>query len=206
MVNIAHINNTKKPNYWLWIILFIAVALTIWTALNDKSESENDLLESKYVHNQNLISARKTSTDRKTVLLTTQKDNVVIPWDSLNRKALLDKSNNLFNVHSWENEVAPAKRYSKPLPPPPPVAPPAPFTYMGKMEDGPKGTLIFLLSNNKVYSVSKGEKINAFWQLDDETETSLKMTYLPLNLPQIIYKNKSNTSVPSATRTMEMNQ
>ena len=83
--------------------------------------------------------------------------------------------------------LEPAKK-GKPLPPAPPVAPPAPFAYMGKIEDSPKGTLIFLMANNKVYSVALGEKIDSFWRLDAEDAQKLTLTYLPLNLRQTLSK------------------
>jgi hypothetical protein len=203
MVAIQSINNAKKSNLWLWMLLIIAIALSAWTALNDESTSENDLVVQQQTNTQSVPNQRKTLKEIKTTQSPRQNGNT-IPWDKLNRQYDIAKVSNLFSAHSWA--VVLPKQHIKPPPTPPPVAPPAPFAYMGKMEGGPKGTLIFLLSNNQVYSVSKGEKINTFWQLDGETETSLEMTYLPLNLPQVLYKNKRNASSPANTRTMEMNQ
>jgi hypothetical protein len=97
------------------------------------------------------------------------------------------KPNDVFKVHSWI--VVPPVKKIKPAPPPPPVAPPAPFVYMGKLEDTPKGTLIFLMANNKLYSVIKGEKIDPLWRLDGEDMSSIHLTYIPLGLTQLLSKS-----------------
>jgi hypothetical protein len=52
----------------------------------------------------------------------------------------------------------------------------------------------FLIANNKVYSVKKGEKIDAFWRYDNEDANNIYMTYLPLNLPQVLSKNQKASS------------
>jgi hypothetical protein len=90
----------------------------------------------------------------------------------------------------------------KPLPPPAPVAPPAPFSYIGKLEDSPKETQIFLIANNKFYSVVKGENIDQYWRLEGEDANALQLTYIPLNLPQIL----SKSARPAPINTVEMNQ
>jgi hypothetical protein len=95
-----------------------------------------------------------------------------------------NKAVDLFKVQSWE-----VIKKVKPAPPPPPMAPPAPFVYMGKLEDTPKGTQLFLLANNRVITVIKGEKIDTLWRVDSEDANSIRLTYLPLNLPQTLTKN-----------------
>jgi hypothetical protein len=93
-----------------------------------------------------------------------------------------------------------AMKKSKLLPPPAPVAPPVPFLYMGKIEDSPQGTLVFLMGNNKMYSVALGGKVDNFWRLDSEDGQKLTLTYLPLNLSQTLSKTQKiiSAGLPNA--------
>lgn len=183
--------NNKKSNSWLFLILFATVALTVWTAINNESsESENEV----ELADPTISEARKISKSRELdINLSTNEslvaDNKLIPWDKLNRnQSTLQASSDLFKPHSWV--VIPPAPKVRPAPPPLPVAPPSPFTYFGKMEGGPKGTLLFLIANNKVYSAKQGEKIDAFWRYDNDDVNNIYMTYLPLNLPQVLSKSQ----------------
>ena len=134
----------------------------------------------------------------------TATDSKFIPWDKLKRDTgNLSAPKDLFSAHSWV--IIPPAPKIKQGPPPPPVAPPSPFTYFGKMEDGPKGTLLFLIANNKVYSVKKGEKIDAFWRFDSEDASNIYLTYLPMNLPQVLSKNQRISAPLEATGPAETN-
>lgn len=181
----------KKSNRWLFLILFITVALTVWTASNNDSsdsEDETDLLAPTAEKNSKKIGSQNTDIDL-TPNVPSISDNKLIPWDKLARKQRdFHAPKDLFKPHSWV--VIPPAPKVKPAPPPPPVAPPSPFTYFGKLENGPKGTLLFLIANNKVYSAKQGEKIDAFWRYDNDDVNNIYMTYLPLNLPQVLSKSQ----------------
>lgn len=181
----------KKSNRWLLLILFITVALTIWTAINNDSsdsEDESDLLAP--AKEKDSKKAGKLDNDTYLTLSQTSiSDNKLISWDKLTRKQRdFQARKDLFKPHTWV--VIPPAPKVKPAPPPPPAAPPSPFTYFGKLENGPKGTLLFLIANNKVYSAKKGEKIDAFWRYDSDDVNNIYMTYLPLNLPQVLSKSQ----------------
>lgn len=104
----------------------------------------------------------------------------------------------LFRAQSWY--VPPPPKPAEPPPPPPrPVAPPAPFAYLGKMEDTPQGTLMILSGGNKVYTVAVGESIDKSWRVDGEDAGSVRLTYLPLGLPQTL----SKSARPAAARPNE---
>jgi hypothetical protein len=140
------INSTdKKSNRWLFLMLFVTIALTVWMAMNNESsdsEDENDLLASTSEKDSKKISTQDAAIDL-TPNATSVSDNKLIPWDKLERKQRdFQTPKDLFKPHSWV--VIPPAPKVKPAPPPKPVAPPSPFTYFGKMEDGPKGTLLFL--------------------------------------------------------------
>jgi hypothetical protein len=178
--------SVNKQSVWLWVALTITVALTAWTAFQPSEENASDDLVVPTINqrNANAITRAETpqpvSTERITANQTT--------WQISHREPLTEKPKDLFPVHSWV-VMAPTIK-TKPAPPPPPVAPPTPFTYLGKMEDGPKGTLIFLMANNKVYSVAKGDQVDAFWRLEGEDANQLMFTFLPLNLPQTLSKTQ----------------
>lgn len=190
--------DAKKRNTWLWLALVVTAALTIWTSFQPDDEDADNLVSPIVRTDQrvaNLPSKIMTQQSASTITQTSKNQSI---WQVLNREAPTKNASDLFPVHSWA--VISASPKTKPLPPPPPVAPPTPFTYMGKMEDSPKGTLIFLMANNKVYSVVKGENIDAFWRLDGEDTYQLKFTFLPLNLPQTLSKSQPliTPELPSA--------
>lgn len=190
MVSIKPVNNAQQSSRWLWVLLLATIALTAWTIINSDIPDKNNTIELIVPHTTaNTKNTDKTNNEIKLQSSeSTSTDSKLIHWQRLTREANYKLPKNLFSVHSWA--IIPPVRKVKPAPPSPPVAPPAPFTYMGKMEDGPKGTLIFLIANNRVYSVTKGDQIDAFWRLDGEDSNSVQMTFLPLNLPQVLSKNQ----------------
>ena len=193
----------SAPNKWVYTLLLVTLIATAWTALHDDNQNEDaaiDLVASKSTRdiqepkdqiqanvnlNQNLSSKKSE--------ITTNTSNL-IPWQKLKREPLKNKTYDVFKVHSWV--VVPPVKKIKPQPPPPPVAPPAPFNYLGKLENSPSGTLVFLLANNKLFSVILGEKIDQQWRLDSEDANNLRLTYLPLGLPQIISKSAKPVLMP----------
>lgn len=103
----------------------------------------------------------------------------------------------LLGAHAWY--VPPVPQTVVYAPVEKPVAPPAPFQYLGKLEGSPQGTLIFLStgngiastgSANKVQSVIPGQLINSAWRLDREDTSALYLTYLPLGTAQVLAKTK----------------
>lgn len=180
---------SNKHNIWVWLALIATVALTVWTSMQPESENTaDDLVSATTTSVQSTSNQTRKVVSSNTAIADTRTTNPHSAWQVHNREMLAEKPTDLFPVHSW-TVVAPIAKI-KPAPPPPPVAPPTPFTYMGKMEDGPKGTLIFLMANNKVYSVSKGENVDPFWRLDGEDANQLMFTFLPLNLPQTLSKTQ----------------
>ena len=193
----AKINTTANPknkpiSIGLIILMVLTIGVTIWTATHDHSSTDDDSVQlasrvvtQRHQGIQNDSINLEESPRENSVKSSAQ--NRLIPWDKLKRNVQQIKPNDVFKVHSWI--VVPPVKKIKPAPPPPPVAPPAPFVYMGKLEDTPKGTLIFLMANNKLYSVVKGEKIDPLWRLDGEDMSSIHLTYIPLGLTQLLSKS-----------------
>ncbi|MFL9609304.1 hypothetical protein ACKF11_04405 [Methylobacillus sp. Pita2] len=90
----------------------------------------------------------------------------------------------LFRPQRW---YVPPPKTAAELAPPPTVPQPG-FAYIGKLEDGPQGTVILLASASQLYSVSVGGNIDRAWRLDKEDDQNLYLTYLPLNLPKTLLK------------------
>lgn len=95
----------------------------------------------------------------------------------------------LFKGHAWYVPPPPPKPVPvKVEPPPPPAAPPVPFFYIGKLEQAPQATQVFLTVNNKVISVNIGKNVDTLWRLDKEEASTLTFTYLPLGLTKSLSK------------------
>ena len=186
-------NSPKKPiNKWLIGFMLLTITLTAWTAFNDNKVddlSNNKPLQKGVLEKSPSIQSQAnqqiletTASERTAEAANSESDT----WQQVIRKPPSTKPYNVFKVHSWV--VVPPVVKQKPQPVPPPVAPPAPFTYMGKLEDPIKGTQVFLMLNGRLYSVFKGEKIDQQWRLDTEDDNNIRLTFIPLNLPQVLSK------------------
>ena len=70
-------------------------------------------------------------------------------------------------------------------PPPPPQAPPLPFAYMGKLAEGDT-TTVFLTMGDRNLVVKPGDVIDSNYRLEEVTDTTVVLTYLPLTVKQTI--------------------
>lgn len=188
------------PSKWLQFALLLTVGLTLWAFLQgDEPKTETEVVELADKRLTTLI--RDTNINNKQEL-TVDAQEKVIAWKKLKRTPLQGKVENPFKVHSWL--VVPPIKKVKPVPMPTPTAPPTPFTYMGKYEETPSNKQFFLMANNRLYSATFGKNIDAQWRLDSEDSNSLGLTYLPLNLPQVLSKVAQPTmsvAVPTAAET-----
>lgn len=201
--------NKKPSNKRMLVMLIVVAVLAVWSFLKNNTDDTDalELADSSVVSSQNDPSKTqpeialhsdeqlqeskpiKNSLQNNAQNSAKSKSNnkYLIAWNKLQREPLFNQPHNAFKVHSWL--VIPKPIKTKPLPPPPPMAPPAPFTYMGKLENAPQGTQLFLLRNGQLYTVLKGQKIDAQWRLDGDDLNSIQLTYLPLNLPQMLSKS-----------------
>ncbi len=190
MIKIATVQ-AQPMNKWLILLLLLTAIATAWTALYKENDSANSDIELQHTSRnpQQTIKLSPPIAKANQVLVRQQaasNNSELIPWQKLKREPSKTAAYDLFKVHSWL--IIPPIKKVKPVPPPPPVAPPAPFTYMGKLDNTPTGTQIFLMANNKLYTVVKGEKIDQQWRLDNEEGELLRLTYLPLSLQQTLSK------------------
>ena len=181
------------------LAMVITLGITVWLAVQADDGNNDSIIQLAHSHQE---AADRAKTSGASTALTLASDPAS-PGDSnaLNWKALAGRtpsvdgeaaqSADLFKSHDW---YVASKALEPPAPPPPPAAPNPPFSYLGKLENTPKGTTFFLSENNKVYAVVAGDNIDNVWPLDVETATSLTLTYLPLGQQQTLAK----TSAPSA--------
>lgn len=204
MVNLTPAHKTASSSPWIWLVLVITLALTAWMVISDSNTVSSDI-ELAQADNSPRPSTYNRKNNKVKLLDNESKTDTtdLIPWQSLKREANSQTIQDLFKAHSWV-VVAPTPKF-KPAPPPPPTAPPAPFAYIGKLEDGANGTQIFLAENNKIYTVVIGQNINPLWRLDGEDANNIKMTFLPLNLPQILAKNRRMATIDTQAPIRDMN-
>ena len=173
------------------IAMGLALAVTVWLSIQADAQEQEGVIQ--LAHSSQRPDRAKTATINGTAeeAVVPQQSPGILNWKALTgRTRLLQEQDNpptdLFKPHDWYVVSKPA---GIPPPPPKPVAPEAPFIYMGKLEDTPEGTKFFLSEDNKVYSVGIGQSIDNLWRLDAEDATTLNLTYLPLGLPQILPKS-----------------
>lgn len=74
-------------------------------------------------------------------------------------------------------------------PPPPPVAPPLPYQMIGRVVEGEgsKAVEVALLTGpNKSLSAKRGDVIDGQWRVEQVTDSGVRLTWLPGQLPQNI--------------------
>jgi hypothetical protein len=91
---------------------------------------------------------------------------------------------NAFDQHSWYVPPPPAPVVHRA--PPKPVAPPLPFSYMGRfVEDGGK-PVFYLVRGDNVYDVRVGDTLDNTYTVDAMENDQLVFTYKPLNERQAL--------------------
>jgi hypothetical protein len=70
-------------------------------------------------------------------------------------------------------------------PPPPPQAPPLPFTYMGRLDED-QDTTVFLTAGDRNLVVKPGDVIDNTYKLEQVTQSTVVLTYLPMNQKQTL--------------------
>ena len=81
----------------------------------------------------------------------------------------------------------PAPEPAPPPPPPKPVAPPLPFTFVGMLERGAAKPQAFLAKGDTLIVVSAQDMLdNNTYRVDSLSANEVVMTYLPLNIQQVL--------------------
>ncbi len=117
-----------------------------------------------------------------------------IALDKLKRVSQKKAAKNLFAAKSWagsprqhpQNRDVPVE-VPQAAAPAAEVAPPIPFSYVGRMLDAESGKLVLYLAKNAIpYLVSVGDVIDGKYRVEGVTEEELTLIYLPLNTKQTL--------------------
>jgi hypothetical protein len=104
--------------------------------------------------------------------------------EKLRGRAAADYADDAFAPRSWRKPApkAPAAANAVVVAPPP-VAPPLPFAYMGKLlsEDL---RAVFLTQGERTLIVHEGDEIDAIYRVDKLSDAGLTLTHLPTGIQQ----------------------
>jgi hypothetical protein len=103
-----------------------------------------------------------------------------IDLSKLEARAGEEAKNDAFAPRSF----APAQTAEAPARPAKPEAPPLPFRYIGKMQDGDK-LAVFLANGEESLVVSAGQKIGQY-RVDSISDDEIRFTYLPMKTKQVL--------------------
>ena len=184
------------------LLMAIAAIIAAWLAMfGDKTPSapfgvteaitRNTLTASASSSAKNMSSTLDNTDLRKSVEKSSKKSGYLPSISTLIKRDALFGSNGmekttaqLFGSQSWTPAPPPPEKL-KPLPPPAPVAPPLPYTFLGKkIEDGLWE--VYLARNDLTFIVRAKTVIESNYRIDDIKPPVLTLTYLPLNQIQTL--------------------
>jgi hypothetical protein len=110
-------------------------------------------------------------------------DGAPLQLGKLARRAQGEPNQDAFAGRSW----TPPPPTAVEAPPPAPSAPPLPFTYIGKLQEGETGPVtIYLTQGEQAYSVKKGDVIDKTYRVESIDTAHIVLTYLPLRIKQTL--------------------
>lgn len=101
----------------------------------------------------------------------------------LARPKKADNIPDLFAPRNLTLAALPPVASVEPATPPPPSAPPLPFTYLGRFVDGEKME-VFIALGEEHYTAEKGKTIDGKYKVEKVTATAVTFVYLPLGTRQ----------------------
>lgn len=164
---------------WRQRVLFGALALTI--ALSAASSVREKPADEPVLplHKSAMPHAPKQQPQPRVELERLRRQDVVASCEA--------PDDNSFRAMSWyvPPPPPPPPKPVPPPPPPPPTAPPMPFNFLGRYEEGETLTIL-LVKGERLYTVAEGEVIENTYRVERLTGGQLELTYLPLNIKQTI--------------------
>jgi hypothetical protein len=188
-----------KQRHWLFGLLLLTVLATIWTAVKNESPSSEEVL----ITQQNATVVRQTSSRgrlNQTAATLIQHMDAATASNSvadrnltsqIGSRSYLPTTHNLFSAQTWQPLLTKAENKAR-LAPSPPIAPPVPYIYVGKVEEG--GEIeYFVLQQNKLINLKLGQLLQGQWRLDSEDTQHLNWTFVPMDFPQILPKQNNRS-------------
>jgi hypothetical protein len=155
------------------IVLLLALTAVRWAGGQDRAEPRATVA---YQAERSERPAREGSATGNAEAAPT------VRLDQLERRAAAAPAGDPFQARSWEPELVVVRSN---LPPPPPQAPPLPFTYFGKLVDDEK-TTVFLARLDRNYIVRLGDTLDGTYRVASIEEDGVALTYLPLGITQTL--------------------
>ncbi|CAD5108985.1 hypothetical protein [Zestomonas carbonaria] len=94
---------------------------------------------------------------------------------------------NLFAAHSWYVAPPVVRQVAAPVavaaPAPRPSAPPLPFRFIGRMDDG-KQRKVFVLDGETLHVLAAGDVIDGTYRVERIGDSEMTLVYLPMHLVQ----------------------
>ena len=112
------------------------------------------------------------------------REDELLRLDRLESRKFSAQAGDIFRAQSWAPPPPPRSEIEaeKNKPPPPP---PLQFKYLGKIIEGEE-TQVFLTLAERNYVVKPGENINGQYRMDEVNDQAITITYLPLNVKQML--------------------
>lgn len=161
--------NIKLNNRWQWWLLLLGLTLAITSYFNEPQSSTD-------------VVAAVSKSERHKTEHSDSAQTHDIKLAQLQEKRVVNGDTDLFRSKSWYVPPPPPPA----MPPPAPVAPPLPFTFLGK-EQKPGGKLTFFIADqNRVYLVHGGETLGTQYHVEGIKNGKLALTYLPMKKIQYL--------------------
>jgi hypothetical protein len=177
------------------VLLIIALAATLaatwWVSTQDEVETSR---ETQRETRRKPVAAAVATRDARPAPNATPEPATDLPLENLQRAPHGNHISNLFPGKNWQalppklNAKEAAKQAAQQAAlqaPPPPVAPPLPFSAFGQMEEGGR-TVIFLNGKDRSYAAAVGDVVEKNYRVDTIKDGMVVLTYLPLNLQQTL--------------------
>jgi hypothetical protein len=127
------------------------------------------------------VGVDEEKTDPQTKIILAKED--VVSIDQLKRSSSSPQQD-AFSGKSWV--------VAKPMPKPAPVvlpvavAPPLPYTYMGKMQESSGQLIIYLVRGDKPYIVKEGDVLDDAYRVEKVEAGRITFTYMPMAATQVL--------------------
>jgi hypothetical protein len=169
-----------------WWVLLPVLLLAAWLAMfGDKTPVQAPLPPGSSVSKRLPVNVMPSPQGQHANAISSEQSSMTL-MELVPRKQLIQGTatsgktpRDLFTDRSWTPAVRPVAA----LAPPPPMAPPVPFTYLGKRLDG-QTWQVFLGRADQTFVVSAGSTIDNLYRVDAISPPNLSLTYLPLGQSQ----------------------
>jgi len=156
-------------------LLFALVLAVYGDKTPNASISQPTLSTAVQVPHANPASTTQQATQQPTPLVVKDRQQLIARQDK--------QPAGLFDPHSWAPPPRPVPQVVSQ--PPPPTAPPLPFTYLGKQKESGEW-VVFLKRGNATYIAKPLDVIETAYRVQAITPPSMTLIYMPLNQPQTL--------------------